>query len=100
LVKVVERKGEVILLYEYAPFKLEKWIVTVNEDLLDSLEEQMLELAESLARSSIKFSFDPNCLGLSKDMTVKYFLKEFNLDFDDREEHFEQLRVEITKFFK
>lgn len=81
LEKVVEGKNEIVLLYEYAPFRLEKWIVTVNEDLLDSLEEQMVELAESLTRSSIKFAFDPECLGLSKDMTVKYFLKEFNLDF-------------------
>lgn len=45
LENVVERKDEVILFYEYAPFKLEKWIVTVNEDLLESLEEQMLDLA-------------------------------------------------------
>jgi hypothetical protein len=59
LEKVVEGKDEIILLYEYAPFRVEKWIVTVNEDLLDSLEEQMVELAESLTRSSIKFAFDP-----------------------------------------
>lgn len=48
----------------------------------------MVELAENLTRSSIKFVFDPECLGLSKDMTVKYFLKEFNLDFEDQEQHF------------
>jgi hypothetical protein len=49
----------------------------------------MTALAESLTRSSIKFTFDPQCLGLSKDMTVKYFLKEFNLDFEGQEEHFD-----------
>lgn len=46
----------------------------VDEGLLVTLEEQMLELAEYLTRSSIKFDFNPNCLGLSKDMTIKYFL--------------------------
>jgi hypothetical protein len=31
LEQVVERKDEVSLFYEYVPFKLEKWIVTVHE---------------------------------------------------------------------
>jgi hypothetical protein len=60
---------------------LEKWIATVNEELLAMLEEQMLELAEYLTRSSIRFVFNPECLGLSSLMTIKYFLSEFSLDF-------------------
>ena len=46
----------------------------VDEELFGTLEEQMIELAEYLTRSSIKFKFNPNCLGLSKDMSIKYFL--------------------------
>lgn len=48
---------------------------------MQTLQLQMLDLAEYLARSSIKFSFDPSCIGLSKEMNVKYFLNEFSLDF-------------------
>jgi hypothetical protein len=42
----------------------------------------MLELAEYLSRSSIRFAFEPDCLGLSSELTIKYFLKEFSLDFE------------------
>jgi hypothetical protein len=43
----------------------------------------MLELAEYLCRSSIKFSFDPDSIGLSENMTIKYFLNEFSIDLDN-----------------
>jgi hypothetical protein len=56
----------------------------VNEELLAALEEQMLELAEYLTRSSLKFDFNPDYLGLSGSMTIKYFLNEFSLDFEDQ----------------
>jgi hypothetical protein len=100
LEKVLEAPNEVQLYYEYAPFKLEKWIATVNEDLLVCLEEQMLELAEYLSRSSIRFTFDPECLGLSSSMTIKYFLSEFSLDFEGEEQHLAELRLQIGSFFK
>jgi hypothetical protein len=100
LEKSLEGPNEVQLYYEYAPFKLEKWIATVNEDLLGLLEEQMIELADYLSRSSIRFAFDPECLGLSSAMTIKYFLTEFSLDFEGHEEHLEQQKKEIAAFFK
>ena len=37
----------------------------------------MLELAESLCRNCIKFKFSAEDIGLSQEMEVKYFLKEF-----------------------
>lgn len=100
LEKILEGSGEVQLYYEYAPFRLEGWIVTVNEELLVGLEEQMVLLAEHLTRMGIKYAFDPDCLGLCKDMRVKYFLNEFTIDFDGQEEHFEELKADIHKFFK
>ena len=85
LEKILEGSGEVQLYYEYAPFRLEGWIVTVNEELLVGLEEQMVQLAEHLTRMGIKYAFDPDCLGLCKDMRVKYFLNEFTIDSDGQE---------------
>jgi hypothetical protein len=67
---------------------------------LEALEEQMLELAEHLTRIGIKFAFNPEYLGLSKEMSVKYFLNEFTIDFEGQEEHFEELKIDICKFFK
>lgn len=74
LQKVMTTGDQVELHYEYVPFRLEKWVVDINEDLVDVLQEQMLELADYLSRSTIKFSFDPHSIGLSENMTVKYFL--------------------------
>lgn len=42
----------------------------------------MVDLAEDLTRMGIKYTFNPDCLGLSKDMTIKYFLNEFTIDFE------------------
>jgi hypothetical protein len=39
-----------------------------------------MEVAEYLTRCSLKFEFDPACVGLTKEMTVKYFLNEFTVD--------------------
>ena len=35
--KVLEGQEAIELHYEYAPFRLEKWVVAVNEDLINSL---------------------------------------------------------------
>ena len=48
----------------------------------------MLELAEFLCRASIKFKFDQKAIGLSEDMSIKYFLNEFQLDVGDWEGNF------------
>ena len=39
-----------------------------------------MELVDFLTRSSITFEFDPESVGLTSDMTAKYFLKEFSVD--------------------
>jgi len=43
-----------------------------------------MELADFLSRSSIAFVFDPESVGLSPDLTVKYFLKEFSVDLENQ----------------
>lgn len=80
LTRVHEESPTVHLYYEYAPFKLEPWLLAVNENLAIELEEQLIELAEVLTRANFSFKFDPKCLGLSMDMNAKYFLKEFTID--------------------
>lgn len=97
--KVLEGQEAIELHYEYAPFRLEKWVVAVNEDLINSLEEQLYELVEYLTRSSIKFDFDPDNIGLSKDMTIKYFLNEFSIDLENQEDNLKMLQAEIRAFF-
>ena len=44
----------------------------------------MLSLANYLANKNIKFNFDPKCVGMDKDMKIKYFLQEFMLDSDNK----------------
>ena len=48
----------------------------------------MVSLANYLTHEHIKFRFDQNCLGLDKEMKVKYFLQEFMLDSDHKMENF------------
>ena len=38
-------------------------------------------------------------VGLSQDMTIKYFLDEFQLDVGDWEENLKQKKIEIREFF-
>lgn len=44
----------------------------------------MLTLANYLAQNNIKFHFDPYCLGLSKEIKIKYFLHEFCIDSEKK----------------
>lgn len=45
LEKALEEEDRIELFYEYVPFRLEKWLLDINEELIHSLQEQMLELA-------------------------------------------------------
>lgn len=74
LEKALEEEDRIEVFYEYVPFRLEKWLLDINEDLIHTLQEQMLDLAEYLCRSSIRFTFDPESIGLSENMNIKYFL--------------------------
>ncbi len=60
----------------------------------------MLELAEYLSRSSIKFVFDPESIGLSENMSIKYFISEFVVDLNSSEENLEKLQKDIKRFFR
>ena len=60
---------------------------------------QLVELAQHLSRASIKFQFDPMAVGLTQDMTIKYFLNQFQLDLGDSEANLKQKRIEIREFF-
>ena len=44
--------------------------------------------------------FDPDAIGLTADMNIKYFLNEFAIDLQNWEENLEGLRGEIRSFFK
>ena len=72
----------------------------MDEELVFTLEEQLLELAEFLSRSSIRFSFDPNAIGLTQNMHIKYFLKEFTVDIEHREENLVELQTDIRAHFR
>jgi hypothetical protein len=48
----------------------------------------MLSLANYLTQKNIKFSFDARCLGLDKEMKVKYFLQEFMIDSERKMDNF------------
>jgi len=37
----------------------------------------LTSLAGYLTGKGVKFIFDPKCVGLNKDIKIKYFLKEF-----------------------
>ena len=55
----------------------------------------MMSLARYLTKQDIKFRFDPDCLGLSKDIKVKYFLTEFMIDSENQNEYYDQVAAEI-----
>lgn len=60
----------------------------------------MLEVATYLTQHSIKFRFDPKCIGLSKSIKVKYFLHEFMVDTDNKMNNYKEVQAEIVAFFK
>ena len=60
----------------------------------------MLSLANYLTQKNVKFRFDPNNLGLSKEIKVKYFLNEFVLDDENKMTNYKQAEEQITDFFK
>lgn len=79
---------------------LEKWILDLGDDILDELQAQMMTLTRYLVKNDIKFHFDPDCLGLSKDIKVKYFLTEFMVDSENQNDYYEQVSAEIEEYFQ
>lgn len=53
------------MFYEYVPFKVEKWVLSINEEIVLALKKEMLELAEFLCKANLKFRFDPEVFGLN-----------------------------------
>jgi hypothetical protein len=51
----------------------------------------MLNLASYLTQNGIKFKFDPNNIGLSKEIKLKYFLNEFSIDNDKKMLNFKEI---------
>jgi len=56
-------------------------------------------MASYLTKHNIKFRFDPKCLGLSKDIKVKYFLHEFAIDTERKMVNYKEAEEEIMAFF-
>jgi len=53
-----------------------------------------------LAGNGIKFTFDPKCMGLSKDIKIKYFLKEFSIDNENKLTNYKDNEKKISNFFQ
>lgn len=43
-----------------------------------------MNLASYLAKNGVKFAFNPQCVGLSRDIKIKYFLAEFSIDYENK----------------
>lgn len=56
----------------------------MGEELLKELQLELMNLASYLAKKGIKFGFDPKCVGLSRDIKIKYFLGEFVVDYENK----------------
>jgi hypothetical protein len=89
-----------VLYYEYVHLTPEKWVHDLGEDFVDDLEFQLLSLANSLTQQSIKFRFDPRCLGLDSELKIKYFLNEFMIDSQNKMANFKVIEGEISSFFR
>ncbi len=72
----------------------------IGDDIIEELEFEMLALANYLTQHNIKFRFDPNCIGLSKSIRVKYFLHEFMIDGESKMSNYKEVEAEIVAFFK
>lgn len=85
--------------YEYVPLTLEKWVLDLGDDVVEELELAMVGLANYLTSQGIRFVFDPRCLGLSRDIRVKYFLNEFAVDHERKLANFKEVQADIRQFF-
>ena len=72
-------EGSFNFYYEYVHLTLEKWIINLGDDVLDSLKSQMLDLSNFLNASGIAFTFDPRFVGVNQDMRLKYFISDFSI---------------------
>ena len=70
--------------YEYVPLTVDKWVLEMGEELIKELQFQLLNLTSYLTQNGVKFTFSPRCVGLSKDITIKYFLNEFAIDHENK----------------
>ena len=43
-----------------------------------------MNLVGYLTSNGLNFNFDPCCVGLSKDIKIKYFLKEFTIHNENK----------------
>jgi hypothetical protein len=48
----------------------------------------------------MNFKFDPQAVGLSTEMTAKYFLQEFSLDIQRQEENCQAIQADIKEYFQ
>lgn len=62
--------------YEYAPLRIERWIVDLG-DMVDRLKKEMMALSLFLNRKRVAFEFSPLNVGLSSQMRIQYFLYDF-----------------------
>lgn len=59
------KEGSFSLYFEYVHLTLEKWIINLGDDVLDSLKNQMLDLSRFLNAGGVAFTFDPRFVGVN-----------------------------------
>ena len=67
---------------------------------MEELQFELMNLANYLAQSGIKFRFDGRCVGLSKDIKIKYFLREFAIDNENKLVHYRENEARIIAYFE
>lgn len=72
----------------------------MGEDLVKELQIELMDVASFLAKKGLKFDFDPRCVGLSKDIKIKYFLGEFEMDSENKFVNFKENQAKIQEFFE
>jgi hypothetical protein len=59
----------------------------------------MLNLTFYLTERGIKFLFDPDNVGLSKDIKIKYFLKDFSIDTENKFANYKETSEAVVEYF-
>ena len=86
--------------YEYVPLTIGQWVIDMGDELVKELQFELLALANYLTNNGIRFAFEPQCVGLSKDIKIKYFLTEFAIDHQNKLANYKDNEEKINEYFE